>query len=128
MKNRNNDKEIVSHNREIFDGEQDARSFISAADSASDLQEKIDLYTNALLSTSDIALEEEALFKRGSVKLEHASTFKDFDDAMKDLLAGAGPEYGRVDNTIFRKVGILVQGGVGETDLFTSSTEYCTKW
>jgi len=128
MSNHNNDKETMSLNKESFDGDQDFRSFINAADSTNDYQKKIELYTNALLSTNETVLVEEALYKRGTARLEHATAFHDFEEAIRDLLAGAGPEYGKVDNTIFRKVGILVQGCVGDLDLFSPQAKNCTKW
>ena len=128
MNYRKNGKDELNLNSEIIVDNNDARTLIDSADSTNDYQKKIKLYTDAVLSTNESRFVEEAFYKRGTAKLKHASTFKEFQDAMTDLLAGAGPHYGKIDNTIFRKVGILVQGRVGDLDLYGSKADNCTKW
>ena len=115
--------------KKIIDKCNDAKTIIHFADLLTDYEQKIKYYTKALLHASEDVLASEVLYKRGTTKLEHATTFAEFESAMQDLLAGGGsPEYGKIDNTIFRKVGVLVQGAVGSLDIYGSQANNCTKW
>ena len=121
--------EIINRLKDTIDKCQNANIIIMYADALTDYDKKIEYYTKAVLNTHEDALLSEAFFKRGSLKLEYATKFIDFKDAMADLICGGGSQnYGKIDNTIFRKVGILVQGGVGSLDLFGTHTKNCAKW